>query len=116
MKRINVYGVSANVIVSYALAMMVALRILTNTNTSAFPSENALSLFAAPTIANGDGDRDKSGTSAVQIKRGRLQTPQFAGVMKHDANVTERGRFRERSALTFCHQTSFDCNQRNFKD
>jgi hypothetical protein len=29
---------------------------------------------------------------------------------------TERGRFRERSALTFCHQTSFACNQRNFKD
>lgn len=93
MKRINVYDISAYAIVSYALATMVTLGILANTTTSGFPSGSTLPLLAATTVANGESDRDKSGTGAVQIDQCSSQSPQFTGVMNDHANSTERGRF-----------------------
>ena len=93
MKRINFFSISATLIVSYALAMMVALGNPTDTTTSGLPGGSTSPLLAAITAAREGGDRDKSGTSAVQIEQVPLQTPQFNGVTNDRAFRTERGRF-----------------------
>ena len=97
MNLINTDGISINMLLSNMLAMLAALSIFANTTTSGLPGDIASPLARTTNIEDGNRDRDKSGTSAVQIEQGPSQTNAFTGVTNDDAFVTERAGFEPAS-------------------
>jgi hypothetical protein len=89
MKRIQFLSVAIGVMMSHGLAFLVMLGIVTSLAKSGLPGD----LTWPPVMANDDGNRDKSGTSAAQIEQATSQAPQFTDVTNDGTFRTERGRF-----------------------
>ncbi len=92
MNLINARSISTNVIVSNSLAMLVVIGILANAMMLGLPGDSTVSVVSS-TAGYEDGNRAKSGPTAVQIEHRSSQAPRNESITNDDAFVTERPGF-----------------------
>jgi hypothetical protein len=112
MERIKLFGVGMGPMMSSALAMMVVLGVVTALTTPA----TSANVPWSPTVARDDGNRDKSGTSAVQIEQTPSQASRHKDVTHDGAFSTERGRVETAQIHNLLLNLYLRLKARDFKD
>jgi hypothetical protein len=92
MNLIGTRSISTNGIVSNALTTLALIGILANAMVLGLPGDSTISVVSS-TAPYGDGNRAKSGPTAVQIEHRSSQAPMNESVTNDDAFVTERPGF-----------------------